>query len=709
MLNISTYGYSLSYDERRAELTSLVFEGKEYIATRLPIFTIGLRNCGGELERLSAREFKLLSTEERKLGFTCVYVNDLTTVSVSADCGEELDWHITVHGLPDKVIEWVCFPQLAVPDDFANHGGSSKLLWGFNEGVLIEDTDERDKGFPYQEPQYPSQGLYNIFPAVVETQFMAYYDDRNGLYIASHDYDNNLKGISFVRDCDAGVRLEYRHFTSSYFGDDYTMPYPMVIRFFHGDWTDAAQIYKDWFERTPHDEFIPIEKNDALPDWYAKSPVVITYPVRGIHDMDEMTPNKLFPYVNVMPLVERFEKTLHSKIMILLMHWEGTAPWAPPIVWPPYGGEQELKKLIDALHERGDVLGVYCSGLGWTINSNVDSYNTQKEFDEKGLWKEMCLSPKQELLYSAICTGQRSGYDMCPSRSFTVKTIARETSKMASAGIDYIQLMDQNHGGTSYFCYSREHEHPPVPGKWQVDAVKHLLKKAAENARGVLLGCESAAAESYIPHLLMSDNRFNLNYHIGKPVPCYAFVYHKYLNNFSGNQVCATGMLDHKRSPEAFFERIAYSFCAGDFLTLVINQDGQIQWSWGQRDFSTRPDEDKTISFVGALNYWRRNYGKYLHSGSMLKPLSVDCGSHTIYRSRGSAIVLPSVYTSAFSASDGSVGQFFANYTDEAQAVTLKEEATGYTLITCDGKQTPLSGKPSFIVPPLSAVLIEKI
>lgn len=226
-----------------------------------------------------------------------------------------------------------------------------------------------------------------------------------------------------------------------------------------------------------------------------------------------------------MPHVEKFEKAFGSKVMILLMHWEGTAPWAPPIVWPPYGGEEELKKLIDALHERGDIVGVYCSGLGWTINSNVAEYNTEKLFNEQNLKDEMCLSPEQTLPFSKICTGQRSGYDLCPTREFTVNTIKDQVKKMVGAGIDYIQLMDQNHGGTSYFCYSKKHNHPYIPGKWQVDAVKNLLSQSEENTGKTLFGCESAAAQSYIPYLLFSDNRFVLTYSIGKPVPMYSYIY----------------------------------------------------------------------------------------------------------------------------------------------------------------------------------------
>ena len=276
-----------------------------------------------------------------------------------------------------------------------------------------------------------------------------------------------------------------------------------VMQSFEGDWHNAADIYRDWFEENKSDDFVKATVNPKLPEWYFDSPIVITYPVRGVHDTDTMTPNRMYPYINAIEHVERLSKETDSRIMVILMHWEGTAPWAPPYVWPPFGGEEELEKFITALHKENHIFGVYCSGLGWTMQSNlIDEYNKSKEFEDDNLKSAMCLAPDGSLPLSKIWTPQRSGYDMCPVQNFTVDIICDQVKKMVDSGIDYIQLMDQNHGGTSYFCYSRNHGHAPVPGRWQVEAVKKLLNKAESCVDKVLFGCESAAAETYLPHLL---------------------------------------------------------------------------------------------------------------------------------------------------------------------------------------------------------------
>ncbi len=699
----------LSFNELDGYISSLTYKEKEYVGAKVPLFLISVRDENGKQTKISTFDMKLKDFSEGENSFTATYNDDKFEVTVNAKINDGVNWGISIKGYTGYALEWVNYPQIATPDDFSDNGGTSKLLWGYNEGTLIDNITHREMGEAYFEPEYPCQGIMGVFPAIVETQFMAYYNEISGMYFASHDKEDNLKGINFLRE-NGGVKLEFRHFCGVDYGEDYTMEYPMVVKFFHGDWHDAADIYRDWFKSIKKEGFIPIDKNKKLPDWYGESPVIITYPVRGEHDTDTMTSNKLFPYINVMPHVERFEKAFNSKVMILLMHWEGTAPWAPPIVWPPYGGEDELKKLIDALHERGDVLGVYCSGIGWTINSNVAEYNTQEFFDKNNLKDEMCISPQGTLPFSNICTFQRSGYDMCPTREFTVNTVKEQVKYMVNAGIDYVQLMDQNHGGTSYFCYSRNHSHPAMPGKWQVDAVKNMLASAEENSGKVLFGCESAAAESYIPYLLFSDNRFLLAYYIGRSVPVYSYIYHEYLNNFMGNQVCADWHLDYNKSPDEFFERMAYSFTAGDMLTVVINQHGEIEWNWGKKDRTRVPPNQENIEkFVKNLNLWRTGETKkYLHSGMMIKPLQYECGSYDIYRNNGSFVSVPEIHSSKWQSTDGATAQFFVNYFDLSKEFSINIPESGWILN--DGElETPLkNGKNTITVPPYSAVMIEK-
>ena len=696
-------------DVEKGCLKSIQYIDKEYIGAEIPLFVIAFRDNDGLQKRISTFDMKPVEFNENRNGFECTYMLESLSVKVTAEISNEIVWGISVTKLAEYAVEWVNFPQIAVPDDFADNGGNSKILWGFNEGTLVEDITAREKsGLDYFEPEYPCKGLMGVYPAVVETQFMAYYNDHSGMYFASHDKDDYLKGINFKRE-NGGVKLEFRHFGGGDIGEGYTMEYPMVVKFFEGDWHDAAEIYRTWFKSLEKPEFIPIKQNPKLPKWYGESPVVITYPVRGRHDADVMDPNKLFPYINVMPHVERFEKAFGSKVMILLMHWEGTAPWAPPIVWPPYGGEDELKKLVDALHDRGDVIGVYCSGIGWTINSNVAEYNTQELFDEQNLKEEMCLSPEQTLPYSNICTIQRSGYDMCPNRDFTVKMVKEQVESMVSAGLDYIQLMDQNHGGTSFFCYSKNHDHPYIPGKWQVDAVKEMLKAAQENSGKTLFGCESAAAQSYIPYLLFSDNRFNIAYYVGRPVPMYSYVYHEYLNNFLGNQVCVDWSIDVDRCPESFFERMAYSFIAGDMLTVVITENGEIDWNWGKEDKEkTPPNQEYAETFIKNLNFWRMGKGKkYLHTGKMVKPFKVECEQYEIWRKFYGCAVVPRIPTSAWLSDDDGYAQFLANFSDVERKCTVWVEKNN-CLLHDYGSTTRLGlGENVITIKPFAAVMLE--
>ena len=683
--------YRIAIDTTTGSICSIISGGKEFVGKRLPLFSFQLRKGGEAVEYTSDSAKKIELTESincMKATFSG-FENYELTFNVEAVFADRIEWHLSFENDTGRCVEWVNFPLIAVPNDLVRTGGSGRLLINSNEGLIIEDMALKEKVFPYRELCYPSRGLGAMFPAVVQSQFMAYYDDRAGLYFAAEDPERSIKGIDYRTDGN-GIRLQFKLYPGIESAvTEYEIPFAVVMAFFTGDWHSAAELYRTWFENNLPEGLEKLGHGENMPEWYSDSPLIVTYPVQGIHDMDEPKPNRLFPYDKALPILDGIAEETNSRVMALLMHWEGTAPWAPPYVWPPLGGEKLLHEFADRLHERRFLLGVYCSGVGYTIHSNLNDYGNAERYEKEGLKRFMCAPPDGSDPVSNICQGQRKSYDMCVSQNFTLNTLTDEAAKITTSDLDYIQILDQNHGGTPYFCFSDKHGHPPVPGKWMVEDMRKLLsslKKAVGDK--VLLGCESAASEAYIPHLKLSDNRFNINYHCGRPVPLYGYIYHEYLHNFSGNSVASLDFIDIKKSPDCHRMRVAYSFLAGDLITLVINQDGEIVWSWGERDFSVLPPREPMMQFVKSATAYRRGIGKkYLVFGRMIKPCRVSSQCVPMYKVNFDySTEYPAVLTTAWTAEDGTKAQFLANYL--AKNVTCRidlSETNGADLLDSDG------------------------
>lgn len=672
-MKFSNQKYELQLDKMGAVM-SLKSMGKQFIKQRLPLFVFQLRD-GGNTQIINSDQAQNITLCDNGDNIKLKYEFKSLTFDIKMVFGNRIEATFSFQNYTNMYVEWVSFCPLAVPNDLVSTGGNGHIIIDTNEGMLIEDIKLKENFYPYKfrSLDYPSEGLYAMFPAVVQSQFLSYYDDTAGIYIAAEDTERTVKGIDFGPLGDA-IKLQFKLYPGIEKGvTQFNLGYNLVMDFFCGDWYNAAQMYREWFEENLPKYLLPIEENQDLPEWYTDSPLVVTYPVQGIHDMDPSGPNRLFPYSNALPYLEKIGKATDSRIMAVLMHWESTAPWAPPYVWPPLGGEKMLADFCNELHKRNYMLGVYCSGISYTIQSNINDYNMQNEYDEKGLSRHMCASPTGEII-SKTCQAQRKSYDMCIAEDFTKRVLLDEAHKIASSGLDYIQILDQNHGGTPYFCFSDKHSHPAVPGKWMVEHMTDfLVKLKATVGKNVLLGCESAAAESYIPYMNLNDNRFNLNGYVGKFIPLYGYIYHKYLQNFSGNSVCSQDIFDERRSPDSYLLRAAHSFLAGDFMTLVINEDGKIAWAWGEREFDYLPDQEAVLSFIKSATSYKRGIGKkYLTFGEMIKPYYVDCDTVKMYKTNAERFTqYPCVLTTAWKASDGTHAQFLANYCLQDKVCTI--------------------------------------
>ncbi|MDD6994550.1 MAG: DUF6259 domain-containing protein [Candidatus Borkfalkiaceae bacterium] len=637
------------------------------ISGRTPMFFVKLRNALGAHRIVSSNECEFVSFDGEK----AVYTHEAIGVTLIFKLrGAGLAVRIRIKNKTKDLIEWAqpfCF---GLSGKLKDEGGAGEIVYPFNEGCLVTDMKKRmSMPFKYIEPEYPSLGKYSIFPNMICSQFIGYIKNGKGIYMGMHDKERTVKHIDFDYEKES-IKLVMRTFCDTDFTQDYCMPFDLAIEFFEGDYFDCTEIYRKWFYK-----HLPagLKKTDeeSLPGWYEESPIVVTYPVRGKFDTDTMTPNPaLYPYANALPFLGEISRQTGAKVMALLMHWEGTAPWAPPYVWPPYGGEKIFSEFIEKAHAEGILTGVYCSGMGWTQKSKLEDYSKEKQFKQESLKKIMCSDTNGDIK-SEICTQQREGYDLCPAVKKCRDMLTEEYNKIVHSGVDYVQVFDQNHGGNSYFCYSRNHGHTPAPGKWQIKAVNEILN-AIDRSR-VLLGCESAAAEPFISALKFSDNRWNLNEYTGESIPLYAYLYHEFVNNFMGNQICM--MLSDEEYNYTY--RSAYSFLAGDMLTLVLRYDGVPVSSWGK---NKKPlDESVVYPFLKELTLWRTHAGKdFLHKGKMIKPKKFFCGKNKFTIEDGSEISVDKVLTAAYRYKRKNA-QFLVNYNVQPVAVNFETEVTLYT------------------------------
>lgn len=674
-INVGNGCFNVSLE--KGLISSICYGGIEICAKESPLFVVRLTAKGGSTSDVASTEAKSVTVNDGEC--TAVYSHFAEDICVTlrlVATQNGLKVRFNVKNGTDKIVEHVeIMPMILKP--FVKNGGIGKMLYPYNEGALIEDSDLRETcHMQHVEPQYPSMGSYGIFPNMVQSQFVAYLFEGCGLYIGAHDVKRGLKEIDYYPvDGKKNIKIEIRLYSGKGYGEDFATDYDMVYEFFKGDWQDGADIYKKWFYEHLPTGLKKVRDNADLPDWYHDFPVILTYPVRGYHDMDEMSANELFPYINAMPYVDKLAKETGARVMVILMHWEGTAPWAPPYVFPPFGGEEEFDKFFYALKEKGHVLGVYCSGFSYTEQSNVlPSYDCKEILKDKETFKAFCAGRDGKVLHSKICEGQRVGYDLCIASDKGREILDEAYNPLFEKHLDYVQILDQNHGGGQYFCYSDEHNHPPCVGPWMTEEMQSLLGEWNVKAGKTLLGCESASSEPFLPNLLFSDNRFELVHFIGKCVPLYAYIYHEFLHNFMGNQVCCLFGAD------SYLYRIAYAFSAGDMPTLVLSPKGVILSYWGQRDVEDIPNEESVLKFIKNLREFYLENIKFLCYGNMIKPLPYKTGEVTYCNNLYCrSYTAEEVVTSAFEY-DGKKIQIFVNYNEDERTVEF------------DGKRISIQG-----------------
>ena len=694
---LSTQSFA-TFDFERGEVQSIVKDGYSISEGSAPIFSVKLRKKSGESYVVNATECTFLSYQNNSASYSSAYFEAQVCFQPQ---GDALRCRIQLQNKTQDLLEWVELLPFTVPEKLLDEvGGRGEIIYPYNEGCRVTNMAFREgMPFRYTEPEYPSKGSYSIFPNMIFAQFIAYVDNGVGIYLGMHDEERTTKHVDFCY-YQGKIKVFMRTFCNVNYGQDYAMPFDVVLQVFNGSWHTAADIYYGWFKDNLPAGLKKIKDNSDLPNWYHEYPLVVAYPIRGKIDTD-LSPNGMYPYANALPFLEEVASATGSKVMALLMHWEGTAPWAPPYYWPPVGGVEEFSSFVNTLHSKDMLIGLYCSGMGWTLQSNIDkTYSGEEKYRQLQMADSVCTNSDGSI-ESNICLAQREGVDLCPACDKAKDILKTEYDAICQSGIDYLQALDQNHGGNSYFCYSDKHNHVPAPGKWQQIETNKMLSSIEKN--GVVFGCESAAAEPFLAQLAFSDNRFELNHYVGEPIPVYAYIYHEYVNNFMGNQICAF----LEKQDNNFTYRLAYSFAAGDMLTLVTNGENTLLHSWCDyvEPVEKRVDKESTFAFIKTLNAWRKGEaGRFLHYGKMIAPTPIDCEKQSFLLGDFVNKFTTSALLSSAYEIEGKKVQFLVNYNQKPIQVALDKKYDVYTDATLKGCQRAVS---DVTIPPLSVVMLD--
>jgi hypothetical protein len=216
--------YKLILNKNTGSIRSIIKNGNDmlYAANEeTPLFSIRLRDVSkkGEIHEFNALQgqchvnfreglFTLMYNKFSDAGLTVV-----VKIKVSQD-SPLMYWNIAVDNNTPYIIDHIDFPGVAVPNDLVATGGTGHIFWPAQEGCLIEDMRIRIEslGLKFRPIEYPSMGWGGYYPSSTQMQYMAYYNNHGGIYLAAHDENCNSKGIEFFPVNKDGIKLDFRLF-----------------------------------------------------------------------------------------------------------------------------------------------------------------------------------------------------------------------------------------------------------------------------------------------------------------------------------------------------------------------------------------------------------------------------------------------------------------------------------------------------------------
>lgn len=703
---------------------------QEFIETSVehPTFIIQYLDSDQQYQQLTSLQAESVETSfsgQSQTTVVCVMFRHLggfnldVTTRVQASPEQAYSrWRISVDNRAGIRIVDVQYPMLVCCYQLGGKPGSEALLQPNWIGELITPPTMARLG-----PDCPSawqlnreNGVFQHYPGGQFAQFMAYYNDRAGVYLACEDTEGNVKRFKALHR-EPGMRIGVAHIGDWPAPGERTLEYDTVIGTFQGDWYTPAGMYRDWSLKQKW--ATPLERKE-IPAWLLDSPPYITIRPQGVLDAGPVFPVEEFlPYEKCIPLLGKVAERVQSPVVAVLMAWERGGSWVYPDCFPPIGGEESLSHFARLARKRGWHVGSFCNGTRWVVGHNWNGYDGRTYFKENDGSQSVSRLPDGSPWAEIWDTSWRPSYECCLGAEKTRQVAEDFVRRLIGWGMESIQFFDQNCGATTFPCFAADHEHPPMPGKWMaqkmaemVDTFHQAAAEAGENE--VIHSTETCCNEYCLPLFQEADSRLTPPGH-NQPhpfvIPLYQFLFHEC--------IILHGGMGFAPEPYHLQIRNANNGVLGEIPGGVLTGDGTLldkdTANWA--DWLPKVGSDnQALEMIRVVTALRRGAGRpYLVFGRMQPPAKIK--AKTIrWKFNGVAHAAPAVFHAAWQAPDGHFALALANWTDQAQSVVISEPRMGKLVRLIVSASDPINqslpvvrSRLAVTLPPLSLALVEAI
>jgi hypothetical protein len=550
-----------------------------------------------------------------------------------------------------SVVNAITVPFIPASRQLGDSPADDHLIWPMCDGLLFTNL---------MQATLWGKNAVN-YPGGASVQFMGLYDDAAGLYMSSQDAHGSPKRISYQLGKNQ-VDLSVTYFFPETPGPGALVCPETVVGVFHGDWHDAADIYKGWATRQPWCARTTTQRDD-IPKWFAAAPPMADYTMQSRTRQEEILPVGEIPGA-----LASYAGFIGRGIVGRPMGWEKHGAWIGPDCFPPYGGDAFVQS-VQQMKKDGNRLFLYLEGYQWMLDDPGNKYDGTAYFDEH------CGADAVVGEDGKVRKGGHSGRtyaEGCAATKGAREAVMRNAMQCVDVGADAVQIEVVGGGGPA--CYATNHGHPPGNGRWFYEAFAALLDSVRAEGRRKnpdLVVTIEEPNELYIHHLDGYNGRDyrQTEWPRGAPgsagIPLFTYIYHEYAIGFSGWHYVASKNWMQMRD-------IAANFVCGktDGISIPVLKKNR-----GASE--ANPD---ALGFYKTTVKARAGFAHpYLIMGKMLRPTALTCKDFTFEygvkvkdKWEKKTWTEPVVTHSVWRSPEGKVGNVLANFSDETAGFEIE-------------------------------------